>query len=332
MSISETRLRKLFLVGIIALLTGLMSAPVQAQSETLDISPVRQETPVWCWLAAGEMVHRHYGIPTLNPTGDYQCGLVATLAGPNTPCWNNCGNCVAAAGQFGLVNTIVADMVKRYPEVLRSMGRYQGPGLDVKWKYAALSDTDIRSEIDGGNPIIAGISPSGFPTNAQAEHIALVIGYEVVPGGMLVIVNDPFPFHLAAFGQHPDPYLAAGGRLEQPGRYSIDSRAFIQRLVWRESWYGIRTVDVPTPPPFAFRCAFQSEPGISYFVTGDNNIVGVLPNGAQRVVGSRISPTVPGFAWMYSTPVITYGVDPAGRVWSRTPQGQPFQVGMCMQP
>ena len=296
----------------------------------LPIAAVYQQTPVWCWLAVGEMVHRYYDIPTLNPVGNYQCGLIATLAGPNTPCWQNCGACIAAAGNYGPVNQVVLDMLRRYPEVVRSVNRYNGPSLNAEWRYSALSDVEIKNEIDGGRPVIAGISPSGYPQNVQSEHVALVIGYEQTNTGFNLIVNDPFPFSVTPFNQRPDPYLAQGGQPSGTGQYVINAQRFTQGLVWRESFYNISRGAAPAQEQNAFRCVFQAEPGLNYFVRSNNQIVVALPNGEQRVVGQRTPPTFAGFAWMYSTAMITYGVDAAGRVWNRGPAG-PFQVGFCGQ-
>jgi hypothetical protein len=302
------------------------SAPV---AETLKIPPVYQQTPVWCWLAVGEMVHRYFGVPTLNPVGNYQCGLVATLAGQNSPCWANCGNCVGAAGNYGPVNQVVQDMVRRYPEMLRNLNRYDGPAITVQWKYSALSDNEIENEIDAERPIIAGISPSGYPQNVQSEHVALVIGYESTDDGMNVIVNDPFPFDRAPFNQHANPYSAQGGESLGGGRYSISAARFRQGLVWRETFYNIGRGETPPQVSNVARCVFPQEPGINYFVRSNNQIIGVSQTGEQRVAGQRTPPTVPGFVWMYATPVVTYGVDVQGVIWSRAPNGMPFQIGYC---
>jgi hypothetical protein len=48
-----------------------------AAARQLNIAPVLQETPVWCWLASMEMALKHYNVPNLSPGGSYQCGLVA---------------------------------------------------------------------------------------------------------------------------------------------------------------------------------------------------------------------------------------------------------------
>lgn len=301
----------------------------QPAAETLSIPAVYQRTPVWCWLAVGEMVHRYYNLPTLNPAGNYQCGLVATLAGPNSACWTNCGNCIGGAGNYGPVNEVLKDMVRRYPEVLRSLNRYDGPSLTVQWRYSALSDSQITNEIDAGRPIIAGISPSGYPQNVQSEHVALVIGYETTDEGLNIIVNDPFPFDRLPFNQPPNPYTAQGGQSLGSGRYSINAQRFRQGLVWRETFYNIGKGNTPPQVSNLLRCVFPQEPHINYFVRSDNQIIGVFASGEQRVVGQRIPPTVPGFAWMYATPVITYGVDGQGVIWSRAPNGQPFQIGSC---
>lgn len=77
---------------------------------------------------------------------------------------------------------------------------------------------------------------------------------------------------------------------------------------------------------FVLRVVFPGDP-VSYFVNGAGDIVGIPPGGSATVIGRRIPPTLPGFAWMYSTAAITYGVTPDGKVMSRTPFNVVYQVG-----
>lgn len=87
----------------------------------------------------------------------------------------------------------------------------------------------------------------------------------------------------------------------------------------------------PERPTYTARCVFYQDP-VSYFITSNDDIIGVVATGQTMQVGKKTPPTVVGFAWMYSTPVITYGVDSQGRIWSRDPYGRPFQVGYVTKP
>jgi len=210
-------------IALIVVAAASLFAPA-SWAKTLGISPVYQQTPVWCWAAVGEMVFRHYGVPTVNPAGNFQCGIVALL---HPVCNVNCMNCPVPAGSLQTMD----DMLTRYPDVA---GQVRGRDVSISTSVAdeALSLDDVIAEIDAGRPIVAGISPSGYRTLGLSEHVALIIGYD---DGAL-IVNDPFPFQLAFAG---DPYLAAGGQRVARGRYVIDYEAFVERLQWGESIYAI---------------------------------------------------------------------------------------------
>lgn len=77
---------------VVVLIVGLViPSTLAGQSfKVLPVPPRYQETPVWCWVAVGEMVFRYYGIPNMNGPGNYQCGVIGALAGPYSPCWGNC--------------------------------------------------------------------------------------------------------------------------------------------------------------------------------------------------------------------------------------------------
>ena len=91
----------------------------------------------------------------------------------------------------------------------------------------------------------------------------------------------------------------------------------------------------PGPPPaqnvYIHRAVFPGDP-YSYYITSSDDIVTVTPQGQVVPVGRKIPPTVTGFVWMYSTAIITYGVDAQGRIWNRYPNGVPFQVGYVTKP
>lgn len=87
----------------------------------------------------------------------------------------------------------------------------------------------------------------------------------------------------------------------------------------------------PTLPQYVSRCVFPNDP-IAYFVTANNDIVGIPPNGQVTLVGKKTPPTASGFAWMYQTGYVTYGVSFDGRIYSRAPNGMPFQVGYVTNP
>lgn len=87
----------------------------------------------------------------------------------------------------------------------------------------------------------------------------------------------------------------------------------------------------PSSPTYVSRCVFSGDPA-AYYLTTTDDIIGISPQGQVLLVGKRIPPTMQGFVWMYQTAYITYGVDANGRIWSRHPNGVPFQVGYVTNP
>lgn len=206
----------------------LLSATAHGQSsKTLDIDPVYQQTPVWCWAAVGEMVFRYYGVENINPAGHFQCGIISLL---HPACNVNCLNCVVGAGSLATMN----QMLTGYPRTASGVtGTYTRITTSVRTRPLTLRQ--VRAEIDAGRPIIAGISPSGYKRAASvSEHVALIVGYDDEE----LLVNDPFPFSSQFFAA--DPYLSSGGRVESEGQYRIAYDDFVSRLRWRESIYTIR--------------------------------------------------------------------------------------------
>lgn len=205
---------------------GVHDGTDNAARKHLDITPVYQQTPVWCWAAVGEMVFAYYGVANINPVGNFQCGIVALL---HPVCDMNCLNCPVPAGSLATMNA----MLTRYP-TFASQVSGRGTQISTIVTERPLTLTEVRAEIEADRPIVAGISPSGYRTFGVSEHVALIIGYD----GDDLIVNDPFPFVPSEF--LGNPYLAAGGRGLMTGQYRISYDRFVTRLQWRETIYGFR--------------------------------------------------------------------------------------------
>lgn len=205
-------------------------APVRAG--VLPITPVVQETQVWCWVAVGEMIFKYLGMPNVNPAGVYQCGIIGALAadqyGMSHPCNVDCRNCVVPAGEERWVRA----MLERYPAVVAAV---YGPAQQLAAGHdpRILTPDEVVAEIDAGLPMIAGITPYGLPTGVSA-HVALIVGYERDQGGQLWLrVNDPYPFNFAGH----NPYVAAGGQEQTGGgSYWILYESFAYGLHWAETF------------------------------------------------------------------------------------------------
>lgn len=197
-----------------------------AEARQLNIPPVFQETEVWCWVAVTEMSLKHYGLPSLNPTGGYQCGIVNTLGGA---CAVNCGNCVFSAGMMQNLATAMQNYPSRAITVLNRQVR----AVAANNIPTALIPPFIHQEINQGHPIIAGISPSDAPGSSFryppgiSQHVALIVGIEGDGPDAILTVNDPYPFR-----PHEDPYLRVGATRVEPGRYRIMARSFAIGLNW----------------------------------------------------------------------------------------------------
>jgi len=206
-------------------LITIMSSTSVLSGERLNIRPTVQQTEVWCWAAVSEMSLGYYGYGTINPAGNYQCGLVAMLGGI---CNQNCFYCRTGIGN--LYNMVA--VLERYAQIAQSLGV---GGQHVRFRIRGrLSESHIMREIEDGNPIVAGISPSGFAAfypPSFGEHVALIIGYEGNRHDLWLIVNDPMPYRMIG----NDPYLRAGARMLRDGQYTIPYNSFVNRLGFKDS-------------------------------------------------------------------------------------------------
>lgn len=214
-----------------ALLAMILVMPASVHAANLEISPVTQETPEWCWIAVGEMIFKYFEIPNANPVNDYQCGIVGELAlqGRMLPpiCNVYCERCPVPAGTASRVS----QMLELYPKVLQEYG-VDTDGVEAHHRTSALSKTRLTAEIDDGNPVVAGISPNAQGSSTVAAHVALIVGYE--DDGDILVINDPFPFQRVGI---PDPYLGADGEaLDQDQQYRISYDNFRNLLHWSESF------------------------------------------------------------------------------------------------
>ena len=210
-----------------------------AKADTLNIDPVIQHIPKWCWAAVSEMVFRFYSVPAINPI-NYQCGIVS---GMHPVCSANCFACNFTAPNLIYLRSVLTT----YSNYAEQYTGFQSGTLVSDTSYAALTQAQVRTEIDGSRPIIVGLSPSGFSYDGQPQHAALIIGYENGDSNLEVIVNDPYPYDLSFFSGITNPYIAAGGRLIIPGQYQITYVSFKSRLTWTQALKNIRCIGSSCP-------------------------------------------------------------------------------------
>jgi hypothetical protein len=199
---------------------------------TLAVTPIAQQTEVWCWAASAEMVFRYYQLPNLNGFGQYQCGIVAAYFGG--PCLQNCALCVAPIGPMSNMQSLIVG----YGQFARNLG-VPSPTLSSLLILRYLSVSEVKTEIDANRPIVAGISPHGFKFPNISEHIVVIVGYDATVADPALIVNDPFPFDAPAFALQPNPYRQAGAIQIAPGRYRISWQQFVNAMNWGNSIYHI---------------------------------------------------------------------------------------------
>lgn len=252
-------------------LVGLLSIAGTATATELPIPPRMQETPVWCWVAVGQMTFEFFGVPNVNPAGDYQCGVIGLLAAGTIreDCAYRCENCVVPAGsKDGVIR-----MIEDYPARVAYVGDEDVPRLTVRYRARPLDEDTLMEAIDRETPVIAGISPSGRPGPwATSQHVALIVGYDSDDeGDVQLLVNDPFPFAGA------NPYIQAGGDANGDGSYWISYRAFRARLDWAESFVVAQSGTIRATPKGDF-CCFVSPFGAD---SCPLNLSGRLPLGAQ---------------------------------------------------
>ena len=186
-----------------------------ASASELNIPPVAQLTPEWCFAASAEMVFTYYGFPNLNPAGVWQCGIVGAKGGV---CAYNCQACAGAGGTTGQI----AALMNQYAQIAYTAKGYYNASFKIGLA-AVLNPAQIMYSIDNGAPILAGISPNGMPYmpgSGVSEHAVVIEGYEGNAGNLTLIINDPFPPNVTL-------YANAGAPQVQPGQYKVPYNVFL---------------------------------------------------------------------------------------------------------
>lgn len=196
-----------------------------AQATNLNIAPVAQQESQWCWAASAGMVLRHLGVPNLDPTGNYQCGVVSAQGGF---CFGNCRAC----SQPGGTTQRIAAVIRSYLAFAGRMTGYRNSAIVVQSR-GIMTPAEIAAHIDHGTPIIAGISPNGvgFPSGyGISEHVVVIEGYNgnVAARKFKLLVNDPMPPNRAW-------WLWLGADELRPGQYQIRYSTFVGHMLYRNS-------------------------------------------------------------------------------------------------
>ncbi|RNI32832.1 hypothetical protein EFY79_19770 [Hanamia caeni] len=223
-------LTKNYKIFFLLLLFYNISKFASGQEKTLDIPPVYQQTPEWCWVSCGEMIFKYYDICSINPANNFQCGIIA-LIGP--ACNNNCFSCPLPAGS---TQTII-NMLARYPYYAHNICGSSKTTIGCIDVFGQCSESTIIANIDNDMPIIAGISPAGGGMGLEAAHVVLIVGYDLNQDGTYVIINDPFPYSRLRM---TDPYTFYGGQLVEDGQYKMKFSTFTSNFRWNRSLISIR--------------------------------------------------------------------------------------------
>jgi hypothetical protein len=206
-------------------------------SASLSIDPVIQQTEVWCWAATVEMVLRHYGVPNLNEGADYQCGIVAVYAliryGSGHPCTEDCRACLDPIDGMPEVERLVEE----YGHIARGAG-LSSPVLRANSVPRRLTLVELMTDIAADRPVIAAVSLNGGAFPEANDHVVVITGYDTTEG-TAISVNDPYPYDRFA-SPSQNPYVLAGGRATQSGRYEIGLQNFVDRFGWAGSLYRIQ--------------------------------------------------------------------------------------------
>lgn len=215
---------------------GINSTYSRYEPQDMFIQPVVQETEVWCWLAVGEMIFKHFNLPNVNPAGDFQCGIVGAVGYAQGGACNNCNiNCATCIRPAGSPET-VSYMLTAYPKIASKQLYSSNTTLKATFVSQFLSPEQIVADLEAKRPVIAGINPgSQFVLPGNSQHVALIVGYYVFEGQLILLVNDPFPYYITGF----DPYVFNGAYNRGNLSYDIPYVNFVNGLKWNTSWMGI---------------------------------------------------------------------------------------------
>lgn len=225
---------------------GTLTRTGPAKGAWLDVPPVYQATPMWCWLTAGEMLFEYYGVLPRGSFGGYsQCQIMQTIylgSANYRACAANCNACTMLGGSS---SREVQGMIVDFPHRLATLTQRRVPRLFAA-TASAVKSAEVAMELEGGHPLVAAISPSqganllpSMGPFAPAQHVVLIVGYIEVKGRIWYRINDPFPY---VAQRQPIPYVALGGLVHvtptSPGTiaYWITDAALRTGLNWSETF------------------------------------------------------------------------------------------------
>jgi hypothetical protein len=217
------------------------------KGKVLDIPPLFQRNSMWCWLTVGEMIFKYHKVPAYDPWKSaglkappladtdklYQWGVLSVV---HPACWLFPDVCAAVGG--GSWENL-QKMLRDFPPRAGQQNNQKIGPIGCDQKGGCLTAAQIKTEIDAGRPIIAGITPGGNP-NAPPPvpaHVALIIGYIDKGNDIDLIVNDPWPYQLL---KQDAPYTLFGGSQNCDANYTIDRSTFCTKAVWNGSLINIQ--------------------------------------------------------------------------------------------
>jgi Peptidase_C39 like family len=199
-----------------------------AASLVLDVPRIKQETPLWCWLAASEMVLKSQGncAPDLDPY--YQQSMIKylSLSGILPPnCFNSPSQCVVPAGGIDNFKYVIDYFSKD-----GAKNENCGKPLKIYGENTASSFSKIVNELKHKKPIIIGISlmRPKYSVNSTPDHAVVVIGYN--QKNNTLIINDPFDYEL-----EDNPWNKLKAKELSEGKYEVSYSEL--KGYWKASIY-----------------------------------------------------------------------------------------------
>lgn len=110
--------------------------------------------------------------------------------------------------------------------------------LSSSVELRTLTRNEVKSQIDSGYPIIAGVNPGGYTAvSGMSAHVVVISGYLEVDGQLYLTVNDPFPYTTTYYNSD-NPYLYNGINIST-AKYRIRYDRFVSDLQWNTTCYDI---------------------------------------------------------------------------------------------
>jgi len=228
-----------------------LNRPASGKGKILDIPPLFQRNPMWCWLTVAEMIFKSRKPPVpafdpwkaakmklpplLDPDKLYQWGILAVV---HPACWLHPDACAMVGGSSweNMQRALQIYPPKAGEQNTAPGGKNPNNAVGSVKKEGCLSAKEIKDAIDAGHPIIVGISPGQNPAPPTPAHVALIVGYQELPNGDIeLIVNDPWPYHLRPQDKNPYTTKEAKGSRNCDANYTVDRKNFCAQASWNGS-------------------------------------------------------------------------------------------------